>query len=105
MNSERLRRLARDRLLTVFTQIVERALISGRVRPDLVPSDLPMIFGLIGPFARITNGVRDDLWRRCATLVIDGLITHDSNRAHIVPAPPSTAELERISESRPNTLD
>lgn len=61
------------RMVPLITQLVERAQASGQLRPDVVPTDLPLIHQMIGSVVEYTSLVEPHLWRRCLALILDGL--------------------------------
>ncbi|GMA85679.1 hypothetical protein GCM10025868_09290 [Angustibacter aerolatus] len=80
--------LAEQTLRPVAQRLVQRALESGRVRPDVRESDLPMLFLAAGALASATVPVREDLWQRYVDALLDGLLLHDADRrGGQVPAP------------------
>src|SRR6201992_3895313 len=64
---------ARDRMRPAVGKLVERAQAAGQVRPDLGPTDIPVLEFMIGATAEYAREVRPDLWRRYLTLLLDGL--------------------------------
>ncbi|WP_460444532.1 TetR/AcrR family transcriptional regulator [Angustibacter aerolatus] len=90
------RELAEQTLRPVAQRLVQRALESGRVRPDVRESDLPMLFLAAGALASATVPVREDLWQRYVDALLDGLLLHDADRrGGQVPAP-SPVELRAV---------
>jgi AcrR family transcriptional regulator len=93
---------ARDQLVPLVTELVERAQRSGQLRPDIAPSDFALIqFGL-GSVAEYTADVQPDAWRRMLGLVIDGLRVHRDAPSSLVAPALDTDEIEcAMREWRP----
>jgi AcrR family transcriptional regulator len=64
---------ARDRMRPAVERLVRRAQADGLVRPDLAPTDVPIIEFMIGSVAEYVRQVRPTVWRRYLTLMLDGL--------------------------------
>ncbi|ONI86467.1 hypothetical protein ALI144C_11165 [Actinosynnema sp. ALI-1.44] len=62
----------KNRFLNDFTTIVGRAQAAGVVRPDLRPSDLPMVVYMLISTVRATTDPADG-WRRPLALLLAGL--------------------------------
>ena len=73
---ERIARV-RERLAPMTDALVERAQASGRMRPDVRGSDLPLMMMMIGAAVDFTRPVETDAWRRMFAIVIDGLRARD----------------------------
>jgi AcrR family transcriptional regulator len=56
----------------VYSQLIQRAIDSGDLRPDIVMDDIPMFMCGIG-MATVKPHVCSNAWRRHLTIVIDGL--------------------------------
>jgi AcrR family transcriptional regulator len=89
-------RAERDRLLAIAQLLIDRAQASGRLRPDLVAEDIPLLLsGLGGSLAMADCSM--GLWERHLALVLDGL---RAEGAHPLPcAPPTRAKLERLAQA------
>jgi AcrR family transcriptional regulator len=64
---------ARARLQQAGIRLVERAQHDGAVRSDLQPSDLPLIEFMLATTADYAWHVRQGIWRRYLTVILDGL--------------------------------
>jgi AcrR family transcriptional regulator len=85
---------ARDELIPLVTELVERAQRSGQLRPDVAASDFPLIqFGL-GSVAEYTADIDPDAWRRVLGLVLDGLRTQRTEPSPLRPDPLETEQIE-----------
>jgi AcrR family transcriptional regulator len=71
---ERVQR-ARELMFPVVTQLVARAQEQGSLRPDAVPTDLPIILLMLGALSECTREVDPDIWRRYLGILTDGLRT------------------------------
>lgn len=67
---------AREQLVPIITELVERAQRSGQLRDDVAPSDFALIQFAMGFVAEYTAEVQPEAWRRVMALVIDGLRVH-----------------------------
>ena len=68
-------RVARGRALMYprVAQLVERAQADGTLRPDVKPTDMPLLQLMLGSLSELTRDVDPDVWRRYLGIVIDGL--------------------------------
>ncbi|SDZ39152.1 DNA-binding transcriptional regulator, AcrR family [Amycolatopsis xylanica] len=64
---------AKERMIPVCTELVERAKASGKLRADFAPTDLPLITLMIGSVAEYTQLAEPGLWKRSLGLLLDGL--------------------------------
>jgi AcrR family transcriptional regulator len=64
---------AREEIVPLVTELVERAQRSGQLRDDIAPSDFPLIQFAVGAIGEYTADVQPDAWRRVMGLLIDGL--------------------------------
>ena len=64
---------ARDQLVPLVTELVERAQGAGQLRDDFAPSDFPLIQFALGAVADYTADVEPEAWRRIMGLLIDGM--------------------------------
>ena len=64
---------ARLRLTPSITKLVERARQDGYLRPDVEPSDMPVIGMLAGTVSEWAGHVEPELWRRYVALFLDGM--------------------------------
>ncbi|KAA0079476.1 TetR family transcriptional regulator [Mycolicibacterium sp. P9-64] len=68
---------ARLRLDPPVTRLVERARADGHLRPDIEPSDMPIVSLLAGTVSEWAGHVEPALWRRYVALLLDGMRNHD----------------------------
>jgi AcrR family transcriptional regulator len=64
---------ARDRLNPHISKLVERARDDGYLRPDICPTDMPVLGLLAGTVSEWAGHVEPDLWRRYIALALDGM--------------------------------
>jgi AcrR family transcriptional regulator len=72
-----LERVARARQLMypLVARLVQRAQADGSLRPDLAPTDLPLLQLMLGSLSECTRDVDPEIWRRYLGIVTDGLRT------------------------------
>ena len=63
----------RSRIDPFFEKIVERALASGQLRPDVAVNDFYPVLGMIGASVEFSSTVDASNWRRYFTVLLDGL--------------------------------
>jgi AcrR family transcriptional regulator len=88
----------RARLAPIGDALVERAQRSGRLRPDIRGTDLPLFSFMVGAIVDFTRDVEPDAWRRMFAIVIDGLRA----REPLTPLPVSALERGQIDEAMRN---
>jgi AcrR family transcriptional regulator len=77
---EQLQRL-RDRLTEPIQRLFARAKDAGVLRVDAEPTDIGLIFCMLGPiFDMNSTGAFPNLWRRYLAVLLDGLRAHDAPR-------------------------
>lgn len=87
---------AKAQLVPLVTQLVERAQASGDLRPDFMPTDIPLLHHMIGSVIEFTHGIQPDLWRRSLALLLDGLRAKPG-KATELPHPP--LDFETLDEA------
>jgi AcrR family transcriptional regulator len=83
--------LARNSIVPVVTRLVERAQRDGHLRPDVVPTDVPMIELMVSSVSAYSSSVAPDLWRRYLGIVLDGLVAQRSETRPLPPGPSNEA--------------
>jgi AcrR family transcriptional regulator len=63
----------RDRIKPLMDRMVERAVGQGSVRADLCAGDIPVLQLMISATISFTEPVRPEVWRRYATILLDGV--------------------------------
>ncbi|MFY2789178.1 TetR/AcrR family transcriptional regulator [Rhodococcus sp. MALMAid1271] len=81
----------RSRFDPYFEKVVNRALESGQLRPDVAVSDFYPILGMIGASVEFSSSVDAANWRRYFTVVLDGLRGDGVPRSPL-PGRPFTSE-------------
>jgi AcrR family transcriptional regulator len=64
---------ARNRLHPPISKLVERARDDGHLRPDVEPTDMPVIGLLAGTVSEWAGRVEPELWRRYVALLLEGM--------------------------------
>ncbi len=74
------------RVAPLVDRLVEKAQAQGTLRPDLLPSDLPVLQLMI---AAVTDHIgQPELWRRYLTLVVDGMRARPGGQNSPLPSVP-----------------
>ena len=87
----------RERFAPIAEKIFERAIASGRLRPDVTPTDLAVIERMVVAAGVMTVHIDAEIWRRYLTLVLDGLLT---KRAGPTPPELPALDVEQIQKIR-----
>jgi AcrR family transcriptional regulator len=66
---------ARQLMFPLVTRLVARAQDQGSLRPDLEPTDLPLLQLMLGSLSECTREVEPEVWRRFLGILTDGLRT------------------------------
>jgi AcrR family transcriptional regulator len=66
---------ARELMFPVVSRLVRRAQADGSLRPDLEPTDMPLLQLMLGSLSECTRDVDPDVWRRYLAIITDGLRT------------------------------
>jgi AcrR family transcriptional regulator len=96
--AERLSGIARAAIEPRADELLRRAYDAGRVRPDIVPGDLPVLRVLLGAIIDATVDVRADLRLRYTQLLLDALEPRPARDPLAGPAP-SADEGVRVVET------
>ncbi|MEA2149023.1 MAG: hypothetical protein QOD69_853 [Solirubrobacteraceae bacterium] len=95
---------ARDLMAPLVTRLVARAQEQGQLRPDLQPTDLPLLQLMLGSLSECTRDVDPEIWRRYLGILTDGLRTR---RDAPTPLEPMGLEPEQVQRTmrcwRPST--
>lgn len=92
------RQAVRERMLPIVTTVFERAQADGHLRPDVAPTDFPMLLRMFAGIADATREVRPDIWRRYLDLLLDGLCTARSGVTSFTVPPLEHADVDRINK-------
>ena len=68
---------SRMRLSPPVTKLVERARHDGHLRPDVAPTDVPVLSLLSGTVSEWAGHVEPQLWRRYVAILLDGMRHRD----------------------------
>ena len=96
---------AKTRIVPPLMTLVTRAQREGRLRPDVVEADIPVLEMMISSLSGGANVAAPDLWRRYLRIMLDGLRTQRRAPSPL-PDPPTEAviaEAIRASRCRPNS--
>jgi AcrR family transcriptional regulator len=86
--------VVRDRMAPVVGAVFARAAADGHLRPDVVPTDFPMVLRMVAAIAEFTRDVRPELWRRYVALLLDGLAVSRDAPSPLPEGPLQSAELD-----------
>ncbi len=64
---------ARQMMFPLVSQLVARAQADGSLRPDVQPTDVPLLQLMLGALSECTRDVEPEVWRRFLGIVTDGL--------------------------------
>ena len=78
----------REAITPILATVIERAQRSGRLRPDLVVNDVPMLVTMLGAVSDYVGPIDPELWRRYMVLVFDSLVA-DRTTSTPLSNPPS----------------
>lgn len=85
---------SKARMVPLITRLVERAQAAGSLRPDFVPTDVPLLHLMIGAVIEYTNTVQPEAWRRCMALLLDALRAEPGKASELPHPPLAEAEVE-----------
>jgi hypothetical protein len=86
---------AQQRLIPAVALLVERARAASVLRPEIQPSDIPIVFEMIGAIIDAARDVDPDLWRRYLDLLLDGMRA-DPTRSELPGSPPRGSDLDQV---------
>ena len=66
---------ARELMFPLVSRLVARAQEQGSLRPDLGPTDMPLLQLMLGSLSECTRDVDPEIWRRFLGILTDGLRT------------------------------
>jgi AcrR family transcriptional regulator len=88
----------RVKTLDLMAALLRRAQDAGVVREDVQPTDLPMLLmAVAGTMTMPTAGLRPDMWKRYARIILDGLRPEGATK--LKPAAPARKLLEQPQTS------
>ncbi len=76
---------ARELMLPLVVRLVERAQADGSLRPDVRPTDMPLLQLMLGALSELTREVDPEVWRRFLGIVTDGLRTRRDEPCRLEP--------------------
>ncbi|WP_445148583.1 TetR/AcrR family transcriptional regulator [Baekduia sp. Peel2402] len=86
---------ARERIKPAVDALFERARASGKLRDDVVTTDLPIVQLMITAVMDYAQDASPEIWRRYLTLMLDGLRA-DGQRTPLAPAPLTDDQLDGV---------
>ncbi|MDH6144495.1 MULTISPECIES: TetR/AcrR family transcriptional regulator [Kitasatospora] len=92
---------ARRKFMPATDAVVRRAQDAGLLRPDVATTDLPLVFYMVSSAIQHTQPVSAEVWRRCLTIVLDGLRVRPGLTQMPVVAL-TTAEEEQVAGLNPS---
>jgi AcrR family transcriptional regulator len=87
---------ARERLLPIAGQLVERARAAGVLRPDIGHQDMPVIQLMLGAVIDGARDVEPELWRRYLALLLRGLRADPTAAEPLPVGPLSEQQLDGV---------
>lgn len=87
---------ARERLIPVCTQLINRAQESGQLRADFAPTDLAALHVMIGSVSDYGHCADPELWRRYVGIMLDGLRAQPGAASELDRPPLTEPELECV---------
>jgi AcrR family transcriptional regulator len=82
---------AREQISPIATHLLERAQAAGKVRADIVATDLPLMQFAVGFIADTVREVSPEAWERIFTILLDGLAAERDGTTPL-PADPLTLD-------------
>ncbi|MEV0911884.1 TetR/AcrR family transcriptional regulator [Streptomyces hokutonensis] len=70
---------ARGGMLPFLEALIRRAQESGDLRPEISPSDIPVMVEMLSAASQFTQGRRPDIWRRCIEILLNGVRQRPDN--------------------------
>ncbi|MET9555297.1 TetR/AcrR family transcriptional regulator [Streptomyces sp. NPDC006645] len=77
---------ARGGMLPFLEALIRRAQESGDLRPEVTPSDIPVIQHMLYAAAQFTRGGQPDIWRRYLDVLLNGLRLRPDNAPLTTPS-------------------
>ncbi|MGH2840620.1 MAG: TetR/AcrR family transcriptional regulator [Solirubrobacteraceae bacterium] len=86
---------ARELMVPLLTRLVARAQEQGTLRPDLEPTDLPLLQLMLGSLSECTRDVDPQVWRRYLGILTDGLRTRRDSPSPLAQAGLAPEQVQR----------
>jgi AcrR family transcriptional regulator len=90
---------ARELMFPLITRLVTRAQEQGSLRPDIAPTDLPLLQLMLGSLSECTRSVDPTIWRRYLGILTDGLRTSRDGPTPLEPAGMQPEDVQRTMRS------
>ncbi len=69
----------RGGMLPFLEALIRRAQESGDLRPEITPSDIPVMVQMLSAASQFTQGKRPDVWRRYFEIMLNGIRQRPDN--------------------------
>jgi AcrR family transcriptional regulator len=69
----------RGGMLPFLEALIRRAQESGDLRPEITPSDVPVVVQMLSAASQFTQGKRPDVWRRYFEIMLNGIRQRPDN--------------------------
>jgi AcrR family transcriptional regulator len=86
---------ARQLMFPLATRLVVRAQEQGTLRPDVEPTDLPLLQLMLGSLSECAREVEPEIWRRFLGILADGLRTRRDAPSPLAAGGLAPAQVER----------
>ena len=86
---------ARQLMFPLVSRLVTRAQEQGSLRPDLAPTDLPLLQLMLGSLSECTRDIDPQIWRRFLGILTDGLRTRRDGPTPLEPAGLEPEQVQR----------
>jgi AcrR family transcriptional regulator len=87
---------ARAQMKPLVDALVARAHASGKLRPDVEPTDMGLIHLMLGAVVDYTRDIEPEAWRRFLTIVLDGL---RADRRKPTPLPTGALGMDEMDDA------
>ena len=91
---------ARGKMSEPVGKLVARAQAEGKLRPDVVVLDIPVLEMMISSVFDHTGGVHPEHWKRMLEIVLDGLVATRPEPTELVQPPLGIADYEAAMRKR-----
>ena len=82
-------------MFPLVSRLVARAQEQGTLRPDLEPTDLPLLQLMLGSLSECTRDVDPEVWRRFLGILTDGLRTRRDSPSPLAPVGLAPEQVQR----------
>jgi AcrR family transcriptional regulator len=89
----------RDGLQPIVGALVTRAKEQGSLREDAADTDIPLIAIMLGAVVDYAGHAQPDIWRRCLSILVDGLRAGGGDRSPLRPDPLTPDQVDQAMSS------